>query len=176
MNESFDALSKKFSLTEQAKNEFKAFFENQIVKVFHRQAAEVDKKVPSAVKNVAKTAKAKTGDICTGKKADGEACTFKAKVGTAYCGRHSPDKETAAKSSGIKPRVKKETKHDCNATIVQTGKKCIQPGTTKPEGSEHHYCKRHSEGWVKYEEELQDPQKCSDAEDEPVEEDIEGEA
>lgn len=156
MNETFEKLCKKHELTDHAKVEFRNLFEKEIIKVFNRKSNEL----------ILKKAETKTGSktssdgICSGKKADGTSCTFKAKE-NGYCGRHDPDKPSSTKAAA-KPRVKKEYKHDCHATIAKTGKNCIQIGTIKPEGADFYYCKRHSEKWIDFEPELVDSELVSE--------------
>jgi hypothetical protein len=175
MNETFEKLCKKHSLSEHAKVEFRNLFEKEIVKVFNRKSMEVGKESTTKESIIKKiTAKVKTttssDGICVGKKADGKPCTFKAKE-NGYCGRHNPDKSSSPKTAA-KPRVKKNA-NECHATIPKTGKKCIQPGTIKPEGSDFHYCKRHSEKWVEFEPEQEPELVASEAEAEEVEEEVE---
>jgi hypothetical protein len=167
MNETFEKLCKKHSLSEHAKVEFRNLFEKEIIKVFNRKSIEMSKEPikESIIKKIttAKTKSTSSDGICSGKKADGKPCTFKAKE-NGYCGRHNPDKSSSPKAAA-KPRVKKESKHDCHATIPKTGKNCIQPGTVKPDGSDFYYCKRHSEKWIEFEPEQEQELATSEVEE-----------
>ena len=136
-DEIYDQLCKKYELSENAKVEFKSFFEKEIIKVFNKKSSEINKK----------TKPDSTGEICSGKKADGKPCTFKTKENSEYCGRHGNVK---GKSDKI-IRVNKESSHECHAIIPSTGKKCVQPGSVKPNESNFFYCKRHSEKWIDFE-------------------------
>jgi hypothetical protein len=182
MNETFEKLCKKYSLSENARLEFKSLFEKEIINVFNRKSVEIEEESneeesnngkKSILKKIAKTS-TNSDNICIGKKADGKPCTFKAKPESDYCGRHNPDKkEDKTTKSGSKPRVKKDTKHECHAIIPKTGKKCIQPGSVKPEGSDFHYCKRHSEVWINFEKEPDEELVPSEEEAEEVEVEVE---
>lgn len=176
MNESFEKFCKKYSLTDQAKIDFKNLVEKEIVNVFYKKSFDDSKsdlnpinKGDKVTKKSIVKSKVSSEDTCKGKKANGENCTFKAK-NNGYCGRHDPDKPSKAPgSNSSKPRVKKESKRDCHAVIVKTGKQCIQPGTEKPDKADFFYCKRHAADWVEYEndhtEKLCSDKECSDKED-----------
>ncbi len=167
-NETYDKLCKKHGLDEKAKVEFKSYFEKEIIKVFNRNSADISKeptKESTAKKITTKPKTVSSDDICTGKKADGNPCTFKAKEG-GYCGRHNPDKTVSTKTAS-KPRVKKDSR-ECHAVILKTGKKCISAAHVKPDGSDFYYCKRHSEKWIDFEQEPEPEQELgqSDVEEE----------
>ena len=178
-NEAYDKLCKKHSLTGEAKVDFKNFFEKEIIRVFNRKSIEVGKE--KEIKKIATTTKSKTNSDgqCVGKKADGKPCTFKAKPDSDYCGRHNPDKSTSKSTdkstskstdkSASKPRVKKENARDCHAIIAVTGKKCIQPATIKPDGSDFYYCKRHSEKWLSFEPPVENDLNASEEESQEAE-------
>ena len=169
MNETFEKLCKKHSLSEHAKVEFRNLFEKEIVKVFNRKSVEMAKESSSKqsiIKKItSKNTSTNSDGICTGKKADGKPCTFKAKAESQYCGRHDPDKSNKSGSkTSPKTSAKPRTKHDCHAKIPKTGKNCIQPGTVKPEGSDFYYCKRHSEKWLEFEPEPEEEQELATSE------------
>lgn len=179
MNQAFEELCEKHELEDETRDEFKKMFEDEIIKVFYRLSVqETDVKKGKVAKTTTTkpttkpaASKSKSGEICAGKKANGEDCTFKAKE-NGYCGRHDPDKLSTKKSSKLK--TKKTAAHECHAIIPKTKKQCTQPGTVKPDGSDFHYCKRHSEKWTEFEEEAGDELKGSEPED-VEEEDGDGE-
>jgi hypothetical protein len=155
MNQEFEKLCDKHELNDESKHEFKQFFENEIIRVFYKLSLKKDelslkKDELSLKKDELSLKKDSSNELCMGKKVSGENCTFKAKE-NGYCGRHNPDKEIKEKSS--KPKKKKEhgEDHKCNAIILKTKKPCIQPGTIQPDNSENYYCKRHSEKWKDFE-------------------------
>jgi len=158
MNDSFEKLCEKHELNDETKHEFKQLFEEEIIKVFYRMSL----KQNTSVKNPTTTKKSEKKDdgdtqICTAKKANGGDCTFKAKE-NGFCGRHNPDKTISSPSSyGSKNKLKtkKQEKHECNAVISNTKKKCSMPGTVKPDDSSFYYCKRHSEKWTEFEKEAE---------------------
>lgn len=150
MTELFEKLCKKHSLNENAKLDFKNLFEKEIIQVFNKKANEINKETIINKITKSKNTNSNSDNLCIGKKADGKPCSFKAKKDSEYCGRHNPDKST--QKTVAKPRVKKSSL-ECHAVIAKTGKKCIQPATTKPEGSDFYYCKRHSEKWTEFEQE-----------------------
>jgi hypothetical protein len=160
MNQAFEQLCEKYELSEEIQTDFKNLFESEIIKVFYKMSMKEDVKdvkdvKKTAVKSTATKTKSKSSDseICAGKKANGEDCTFKAKE-NGYCGRHDPDKSSTSKSSSAKEKPKtKKSAHECNAIIPKTKKPCSQPGTVKPEDAEFYYCKRHSENWTNFEQE-----------------------
>lgn len=149
MNETLKNLCSKYSLSDEATSEFNFLFEKEIIKVFNNMSLEIDNK--THIKNKVSSS---NDNICAGKKNDGNSCTFKSKE-NGYCARHNPDKTSDKKTSPSKPRVKKDSKKECHAIIKKTGKQCIQTATIKPDGSDFYYCKRHSEKWTDFENDVE---------------------
>jgi hypothetical protein len=165
-----EELFAKFSLNDDAQKEFKNYFEKQILNAFYEREDNKGVGVSTIVgtgttakdpkstyesaklpKTSAKLTKNANADTCVATKVSGEPCTYKAKE-NGYCGRHDPDKvRTITGTKTVKTLKKKEIPVSCNATINKTGKKCTQMGTVKPENANFHYCKRHSEKWVDFE-------------------------
>src|SRR6185369_2017042 len=106
MNDSFEKLCKKHSLTEQAKLDIKNLIEREIIKVFYKKS---DETTTVPVKKTVVRKKNTSVETCQSKKADGEECTSPAKE-NGYCGRHNPDKKTTVST---KSKNKKESKHEC---------------------------------------------------------------
>jgi len=152
MNEEFDKLCDKFSLTDEVKFDLKKFVENEIFRALEIKTL-MDNKTPQGAPEGKKSSgpldKIKKDGICIGIKGNGDACTFKSKPDSDYCGRHN--KETSKASSSGRIRVKKDAPKECYAVITKTGDKCSNPGTVKPEGADFYYCKRHSVKWTEYE-------------------------
>jgi hypothetical protein len=121
------------------------------VKESTKESAKESTKQSTKSKTSTKSTKNADAEICAATKASGEPCTFKAKE-NGYCGRHDPDKvKTSTGTKTAKTLKKKEVPVSCNATITKAGKKCTQMGTVKPDNANFHYCKRHSEKWVDFE-------------------------
>jgi hypothetical protein len=169
MNQAFEQLCEKYELSEEIQTDFKNLFESEIIKVFYKMSMKEDVKDvkgKDTKKLTATKTKSKSSDseICAGKKANGDDCTFKAKE-NGYCGRHDPDKTTKSSSSANGgPKIKKSA-HECNAIIPKTKKPCSQPGTVKPDDAEFYYCKRHSENWTNFEQEPETKLVDSEADD-----------
>jgi len=138
----------KYDISNEAQKELENAFEKLIIKAFYKELK--NPKIAHADVSVSPVSPVK--GICIGKFYPGTAkekpCTFKV-VNGEYCKRHDPDKVSTGTGT---PKKKVVNENSCNAIVKATKKQCKWKGTIKPDGSEFHYCKRHSERWEDFEE------------------------
>lgn len=172
MNKAFDDLCDKHELAEETRDEFKKMFEEEIIRVFYRMSVEATSEKMTKISKTGaakKDSKSKTSDldVCQGRKANGDPCTFKAKE-NGYCGRHDPDKVSSSKKTS-KLKTKKSI-NVCHGLNPKTKKACISPGTVKPPNANFHYCTRHAEKWTDFESDHEEELKGSEPEEAEEEE------
>ncbi len=131
MTESFVKLCEKYNLSEEASEEFKKLYEDEICKAFFSKinvlndSKKTTKKKESSEEEEEEKI-SNPGDLCSAIKKDGNNCTFKAKE-NGLCGRHLIKEPKA-------PKINK--KPNCSYDG------CSSFGTFKTQNG--FMCKRHS--------------------------------
>lgn len=147
-NEDLITLCTKYGISSEIGTEISQLFEDQLIKLFRKTVGLGPPQSQSQSQS-----QPQSNEICKGRKANGEACTYKSK-NNGYCARHDPNKAKTApvKASSVQPRARKKAtaSGNCHAKTTE-GKQCSLPGATKPDGSDFYYCKRHADKWENYE-------------------------